>query len=323
MKSHNTIQVINRKTLALTAVIVTSVLLLGAKLGEPGRKSGGVGAGQEPIADPLPALNDAFREAYARCRQKFIDRSGAVILVESDNLVLLINGQRSEVRVVPELFHILKAVSHIPLAVYVMLVQVEDAPLDKECLDALCAYRDRAVQAEPSFKDRGLTEKLLLRQQEIIHAAVAFLDLALTKKQVSHDELTKFTRGLGPKLLANAADSAQAELDGIDKQVNAWRATLSEEEWKKLHIVVMGSALPRQGNLAVQYFAHLLGEKGEGKRIVYAEALFEEKRALNLLGTNLLDTRIGTDFFNDDTRMHRDLLADAAAEYVMKLPARP
>ncbi len=323
MKSRNMIQVINRKTLALTAVIVTCCFLLGARLGEPGRKSGVIGAGQEPIADPLPALNDAFREAYARCRQKFIDRCGPVILVESDNLVLLRKGQRSEVRVVPELFHTLKAVSHVPLAVYVMLVQVEDALLDKECLDALRAYRERVVQSLGTLKDRGLTEKVLLRQQEIIQAAVAFLDIALNKKRVTHDELTKFARELGPKLLANAADSAQAELDGIDKQVNTWHATLSEEEWKKLHIVVMGSALPRQGNLAVQYFAHLLDEKGEGKRIIYAEALFEEKRALNLLGTNLLDTRIGTDFFDDDTRMHRDLLADAAAEYVKKLPARP
>ncbi len=259
-------------TVALNAIMITALALLCAPLDTPGRKASAAYTGQEPIADPLPALNDTFREAYARCRQKLIERSGPVMLVESDNLVLLHKGQRSEVRVVPELFHTLKAVSHVPLAVYVMLVQFEDTPLDKECLDALRAYRERVVQAERSLKDRGLTEKLLLRQQEIVHAAVAFFDFALNKKQVIHDDLVKFTRELGPKLLANAADSAQAELDGIDKQVNAWHATLSAEEWKKLHIVVMGSALPRQGNLAVQYFAHLLGEKGEGKRIVYAEA---------------------------------------------------
>jgi hypothetical protein len=66
----------------------------------------------------------------------------------------------------------------------------------------------------------------------------------------------------------------------------------------------------------VQYFARLLGEEGEGQRIVYAEAIFDESRALDLLGTRLIDTRIGTAFFEDASRMHRDLLSDAAREYL-------
>jgi hypothetical protein len=166
------------------------------------------------------------------------------------------------------------------------------------------------------LKDRGLSEETLARQLEIIRAALRFLDSALEKKQVTADELCKFTRDLGSKLLVNAADAAHAELDALDKQVRAWRAALTAGEWAKLHIVIMGSALPRQGNLATQYFAHLLGEKGEGRRIVYVESIFEESRALNLLGTHLLDTRIGSAFFGDPERMHRDLLSDAAREYL-------
>jgi hypothetical protein len=307
----------------VTALFVPCFLLLAGPLAEAGREGSVARAGQEANSDPLPALNDAFREAYARCRQKFVNRCGAVILVDGDNLVLLHNGKRSEARVVPEVYHTLKAISHVPLAVYVMLVQLEDVPLDRECLEGLRAYRERLIRAEPSLKDRGLTEKVLQRQQEIIHDALFLLDSALDKKQVTADELCKFTRDLGCKLLANATDAAGAELDGLDKQVRAWRATLPEDEWNKLHVVIMGSALPRRGNLAIQYFAHLLGEKGEGRRIVYAESLFDEKRAVNLLGTHLLDTRIGTAFFDDAERMHRDLLADAATEYLRKIPAKP
>jgi hypothetical protein len=244
-------------------------------------------------------------------------------VVESDDVVLLRSGKRTEARMIPDVYHTLKAVSHIPLAVYVLLVPFEDTPLSDECLASLQAYRERVKGAEPFLKDRGLSPEALVRQQEIIRAALDFLDSALNKKQVSHDELTKFTRELAAKLDANAADSAQLELDSLDKQVNAWRATMSHDEWKKLHVVVMGSAMPRKGSLAVQYFAQLLGEKGEGKRIVYAESLFDEKRAVNLLGTHLLDTRIGIDFFDDPERMHRDLLADAAAEYLKKMAGKP
>jgi hypothetical protein len=291
---------------------------------EPRFRGGGVArAEQQPVADPLLSLNDSFREAYSRCRQEFINRSGDVILVESDDLVLIHKGERSQVRFVPEPFHVLKAVSHIPLAVYVMLVELEDTPLGKENLEGLQAYRQRIAQIEPSLKDRGLTETVLQRHREIIQASLVFLDSVLEKKLVKRDELGNFTREIGPKLLVSAADATQIELDALDKQVTAWRATLSEGEWKRLHVVIMGSAMPRRGNLAIQYFAQLLGEKGEGKRIVYAEALFDEKRASNLLGTHLLDTRIGVDFFDDPERMHRDLLADAAAEYLKKMAAKP
>ena len=83
-------------------------------------------------------------------------------------------------------------------------------------------------------------------------------------------------------------------------------------EWKRLTVVVMGRQLPRKDNLAVQYFARLFGEPGEGRRIIYAEALFDEAKALDLLGTHLVDTRIGEAFFADPQRMHRDLLGEAA-----------
>ena len=44
-------------------------------------------------------------------------------------------------------------------------------------------------------------------------------------------------------------------------------------------MLILGSALPRKNNLATQYFARLLGEPGEGPRIIYTESIFEEPRA--------------------------------------------
>jgi hypothetical protein len=101
--------------------------------------------------------------------------------------------------------------------------------------------------------------------------------------------------------------------------MQAWKHRLTDADWRRLRVIVMGTQLPRRGNLAVQYFARLFGETGEGDRVVYAEAIFDEARALDLLGTRLLDTRIGTAFFDDPSRMHRDLLSDAARAYLDEL----
>jgi hypothetical protein len=101
-----------------------------------------------------------------------------------------------------------------------------------------------------------------------------------------------------------------------------WKNELAPEEWETLTVVVMGTQLPRKSNLAVQYFARLLGEPSEGRRIIYAEALFDETRAIDLMATRLVDTQVGIDFFNDPMRMHRDLLADAAQNYLPILIGR-
>ena len=104
--------------------------------------------------------------------------------------------------------------------------------------------------------------------------------------------------------------------------MKAWRKLLSAEEWGRLKVIVCGSQMPRRENLAVQYFAKLLGEKGEGTRILYAEALFEQEKVLRLLGTHLQDRDIAQAFFDDPLRLHRDLLADGAAEYLRTLEVK-
>jgi len=276
-------------------------------------------AGRESVEDPLVALNQAFRAAYACCRQSIVDQSGPIILVEGDDLVLLHKGKSTPAKVVPTLYHTLKTVCHVPLAVYVMLLREADHRLGDGSLTELRAYREKLIKAEAFLQSRGLSKESLARQEEITRATLSFLDCVLSHKRVDSDELTKFARGLKPQILANVAEAAHAELDGLDTQVRKWKAELTPDEWSKMHLIIMGSPLPRQGNLATQYFSRLLGEKGEGKRVIYAESIFDEARAVNLLGTHLLDTSIGAAFFADPERMHRDLLSDAAKEQLMKM----
>ena len=57
-------------------------------------------------------------------------------------------------------------------------------------------------------------------------------------------------------------------------------------------------------------------------RILYRHPwspLWEESQALDLLGTHLLDGTVGEAFFGDFMRMHRDLLGDAAKQYLPHL----
>lgn len=94
---------------------------------------------------------------------------------------------------------------------------------------------------------------------------------------------------------------------------------MTAEEWNQLHVVIIGPHMPREDLVVMQYFLRLLHEPAEGRRVVYAESLWEEKQALDLLATHLLDGGVGEAFFGDYMRMHRDLLGDAASRYLPHL----
>jgi hypothetical protein len=69
--------------------------------------------------DPLVTLNNTFRVAYGKARKEALAKKGPVILVEGDYLTLLHNGKHTRVRVIPDLYHRLKDVAHVPLALFV------------------------------------------------------------------------------------------------------------------------------------------------------------------------------------------------------------
>jgi hypothetical protein len=276
---------------------------------------------EEDDSDAFVALNNDFRKAYANARKDLLAHEGPIILVESDDLVLVQSGKRTVVTVVPALYHTLKTVSHVPLGIYVLLHPATDwnETIDHELLAELRRFQELLEKARLSLGERGLNESTRKRQLEILGSSLRFLDRVIHDGRAPVSGTNEFVRSMGPLLLENAAECARAQIDSMHRQVMAWKKGMPPGEWQRLRVVVMGSALPRMGNLSVQYFRKLLREKGESERIVYAESLFDESRALNLLGTNLLDSDIGAAFFGDPARMHRDLLADAAEEYLKKL----
>lgn len=273
--------------------------------------------------DPLVTLNTVFRSAYAASRKETLHRVGPVILVEGDNVVLWRKGERVELPFTPAVYHELKAVAHVPLAVYVQLAPYGDGPVSVERLTDLRKYRDLIGPARPSVEKRGFAPAVIERQRKILDGSTAFLDGVLERKEVKPGEVAVFTKQMGPLVMENAAEAARAQIDALHAQVMAWRKEMGPEGWKQVRVVVMGSHMPREGNLAMRYFTRVLDEPVDDRRLMYAESLWDEKKAMELLGTSVLDTRVGADFFGDELRMHRDLLDDAARAYVKQLTIQP
>lgn len=277
-------------------------------------------AGQDPAErDPLEKLNQQFRGAYNRAVAAELARTQPIILDDQERIVLLNGKDRAEADIVPAIYSHLKAIAHLPLGIYALVALSSDGVVPAEKLADLEKMRVTMVAVRESLSKRGFDAAQLERQQKIMTASLDFVDKVLKEKKVAQADLDQFARAMGPLVLANATDAAAAQIEVYQKVLSQWRKQLTAEQWRRLKVVVIGSQMPRKGNLAVQYFAKLLGVSGEGERIVYAESLWEEKQALSLLGKYQLDRKAGVAFFDEPDRLARDLLADAAAEYLRKL----
>lgn len=286
--------------------------------------AGGIAAQSMPgTAAPVPtpaltALNDAFRAAYADAKSRVLASSGPTLIVNGDNFALLRGGRRVEANVGAPIYDPVKTIAHIPLAIYVTLTP-GDGAVGEDRLKTLAALRSLIPPAEASLATLKLPATTLARQKRIVADSLAFLDDVAGKRECARSALLAFTRGMAPLVMENVAEATRAQLDATHAQVSAWRHDLSPQEWDQLHVLIVGPHMPRENLVVMQYFLRLLHEPAEGRRVVYAESLWQEPQALDLLGTHLLDGGIGEAFFGDYMRMHRDLLGDAASQYLPRL----
>ncbi len=278
-------------------------------------------AGQIP--DSLTALNDAFRQAYAGARKRMLTGDGPLLIVSGDTAALVRGTRRSDASINVPAYHVPKTIAHIPLAIFVALTPGDEA-LDVGRVKTLEDLRRLMPPARASLENVGLKPESLERQDQIIGESLAFIDQAIADRHFARKDLESFTRRMSPLVLANVAEATRAQLDAMHSQVSAWRREMSSREWETLHVLIVTAHMPRDENVQVQYFSRLLNEPAEGRRIIVAESLWEEPKALDLYGTHLLDGTIGQAFFGDPMRMHRDLLGDAAKEYLRTmLPKEP
>lgn len=302
--------------MSIRNTILAVLVLLVSAAGIPAQTMPVATGPVQPAA--LTALNDAFRAAYADARSRVLQSSGPTLIVNGDHFALLRTGRRVEANVGTPIYDPVKTIAHIPLAIYVSLTP-GDGGVDEDRLRTLAGLRELIPPAEASLDALKLPAATLARQKRIVAASLAFLDDVTGRRNCARASLLAFTRRMAPLVMENVTEATRAQLDAIHSQVSAWRRDLSPREWDALHVLIIGPHMPRENLVVTQYFLRLLHEPKEGRRVVYAESLWQEPQALELLGTHLLDGSVGEAFFGDYMRMHRDLLGEAASEYLPRL----
>jgi hypothetical protein len=274
----------------------------------------------------LEVLNAYFRESYSLRRETVRSAANPVIVEGMGAMTLYYNGRTNRVDETPQMYEALKTVAHAPFGIYLRVVadaKGPESPLPASTKKGLAVYRKLISSVEASLADDGFSEEQLRRQRSILAKCKAFIDLGLETGVISAPGLASFARDLGPLMLENVAEAARAQIDQMRAQTLKWRSEMPAEDWARLVVVVRGRQTPRRMNIGTQFFAKLLGEPAhnlgyplESRRLVYAESLATGDDGRTLLATTLVDGDASEAFFGERWRLSRDILADAAEEYL-------
>lgn len=273
-----------------------------------------------PAIEPVEHLNEAFHVLYAAARDETLLEAGPIFIVEGAKLVLVNKGERSEYSFRPEQYDVLKTVAHTPLAIYVYLQIQTGEELSPAAKKRLKDFQQLIETARLSVDKYGLSREVVERQLTVLNRSAEFTDKVCSQAKVSEKELNGFVAGLRKEIGANVWEATEMEMSGLNKAVQKVKSGMNEDDWSRLHVVVMGSPMARKKARVVQYFDALLGSSDTVPRVIYHEGAPHEADALHHMATYILDGHIGTAFFSDPVRMYSDLLGPDASRYLEEHP---
>ena len=276
-------------------------------------------ADAQPVTDPFQQLDEVASAIYRDAKDRFHAAAGPVVIVGFEDVMIRHRGQTRRVGHIPPAYQILKAGGHTPRTVWAALLPaMEGIDPDATWRGKLERLRPHIQAARAALPGAGLSPEATARDQRLLDASLGLIDVYLSLGLPDRARLEADMRALAPLILADAAEAARLQLAAIDAEVRPWWQGLSDAERRSTYVVVLGPKTPREGNLAYTYFVNLLGRAQDGYRVIYAEGIYDEAGGEALLAQLLTDRRLSADFFVDERRMERDILADGAEDWILE-----
>eukprot|EP00730_Choanoeca_flexa_P012582 TRINITY_DN4415_c0_g1_i1.p1 TRINITY_DN4415_c0_g1~~TRINITY_DN4415_c0_g1_i1.p1 ORF type:complete len:428 (+),score=67.22 TRINITY_DN4415_c0_g1_i1:212-1495(+) len=291
------------------------------------------------VSDPLVRFNNAFHLAYTNAGT--IVRPTPLLLIEGDYLVLWTTPEDRQMigTYTPPIYHNLKMVSHIPLALSTALQPLFDdklnltqgypgrpnadakvclTPYVRQTLSELVANLSEVTDDDFDQRFKG-TAAPINEQKIILNDCKAFGQAVLDANETSLNDIIAFTSKHQDILKNNLELAAGAQVDMLHSRVNAIEAMLGSNA-SKMVVGVTTSIMAKNQSLVSQYFSRRYGvPTNHNQRFYVMEEVSTEPDNLNLMSTHVLDSVSGNWFFGDTYRLWRDALSDGARDALNRL----
>lgn len=283
----------------------------------------------------LEAMNACSMGLYRNAHLAVRRQSDPLVITRFSGATLFVGGQPIETRrVIPSTYHNLRYASHVPLAIYVTLATSQDKVVDEALAGRLRVYASAMQKAEATVDALPLSADQIARQHRLLQKSLALLRQVKPERRVDPVALATYARAVSLDMEQNIRDAGRAQVDGLHEQMLVWRKTLSDEQWCRIRYVVRGFQQARSGHAAVQYFAALANDHGDGRGypgesewVAYREDNRDGANPwdpeLDLLATVDLDAVASRAVFSDSDRLTVDVTAHGARERIRELDLTP
>jgi hypothetical protein len=283
---------------------------------------------------PLGEVDQNFLDSYCALQLADFAHEMPYVVVLGSKLTLRwgtdSNKSPDEEKGIPDTYHALKDVAHVPFSVYLLVRPLDRGffAFDRQKLE-LTKLKDRIHAAKSAINIDYFSNEQIDRQKRILDESETLLTSILGTGKTSHAELSAFAAEMGPLMLQNAWDAGCEQIKTTHAQMMAWKKQLTADEWANLVVVNVARHQARYRNADTQYFHWLFGDSGpawgypgESMRVIFAETLGKDGTYSDELTIVQIDADASQAFFSNPWRMSEDILSDGAAACIAKLPER-
>ena len=281
----------------------------------------------DPYENVISELNNSFHHSYNLLIHKKVEALGQaetpVIVLESDTAILLWNGKKESVAIIPDLYHKVKSIGHVSFGLYITLQNNGIGTISKELSADLAHQKELIEKALDILNEENIPAYFMAIHRKILKNANNIISEVLDKGKISNSWAEIFAHENSPLFLEGAKLGVALELDVLDDVVMNWKSQMSSAQWDALFVVICSGHQSRYRNASLQYFDMILKqEEGAGARmedrIVYGENIHGLDAAIDILARHLMDQQSSLDLFGSKTKLQEDLMADAAEAYLKK-----
>lgn len=279
----------------------------------------------DPYDNVISELNSSFHFSYNLFIHKKIEQLGQaetpVLVLENDSAILLWNGKKEKIPVIPDLYHKVKSIQHISFGLYITLQNNGVGRLSNELTTNLAHQKELIKEALNILDEEEIPAQYMDVQRKTLEYAIRIITQVLDHGAISEGWAESFAFENAPLYLESAKLCVSLELDVLNDVVMDWKSQMTSAQWDALFIVICAGHQARYRHAAVQYFDRLLDQKeGAGARmedrVVYGENIHGLDAAVDVLARHLVDQESSLDLFASKTKMQEDLMADAAEFYL-------
>jgi hypothetical protein len=234
-----------------------------------------VAVGSDPVERARERIFDvdtAMRANYDILKAKVAANLSPVIVIEPDlgggTYTLICRGTRTTTRPVGPLFQLVKSICHLPLGIYAILAPYLKGARTGDWRADLQSFQAVAESALARLDEAKLPRKAEDASRSILSAGIEFMQTCLEQSDFSMASFKHFAAKVQEPILANMNFAAQALVDGVEKQLAAWRKEIGEQGWKDLYAVILVIWTTEAQNQHHEILCRLMDQKTVEERLL-------------------------------------------------------